>query len=358
MRRFIFIICVLVLIIVASYFLTISEPSVRKITKSYLPLSPTVTHIVNKPMTKTLFVPYWTMSGHVDSSGYDQLVYFGITADKNGIDETEIGYKSLTNFMNSTDAHKKRLLGVRLLNTDSNTAILNDKNLQNKIISRSVEIAKEKGFDGIVLDFEISALGFDAVTKNISTFETSYADAVRKNNLTFFATIYGDTFARFRPFDVKTIAAHADGIMIMAYDFHKANGTPGPNFPLKDNQDEGYDFETMIHDFLQQTSPEKITVVFGLYGYDWIVDAKGDSVSPADSLSDYKILQKFLISCSYAKCNIIKDPVSAETKITYTDADNKNHIVWFENVQSVAEKTMFLQANGISSIAYWAYSYF
>lgn len=358
MRRFIFSICVIVLILVAAFFLSTSKEPGKKNNVASSFLSPTTTIQPRKAIKKTLFVPYWTMNGTIDTSGYDNIVYFGINADKNGIETNEIGYKNMSNFLSNTSSGKKRLLGVRLLNTDLNTSILDDKNLQNNIISQSILIAKEKGFDGIVLDFEISALGFDTVTKNISNFEISYADSVKKDNLSFYATIYGDAYARFRPFDVKAIAAHTDGIMIMAYDFHKANGNPGPNFPLKDNQDEGYDFQTMITDFLQQTSAEKITVVFGLYGYDWPVDAKGASTGPAVSLSDYKITQNFLNRCTFVNCSIRQDPVSAETKITYTDADNKKHIVWFEDMHSIAQKTTFLTAKGISSIAYWAYSYF
>ncbi|HSW89188.1 MAG TPA: glycosyl hydrolase family 18 protein [Candidatus Saccharimonadales bacterium] len=361
MRRFIFGICLLFLILTAAFFLSTGKPSEKKLVIPLISHAPT-TAISSMPVhkiTKTIFIPYWTMGeSPIDSSNYNQIVYFGISANKDGIDQNEIGYKSISNFLKITNSQAKRLLGVRMINTDVNTIVLTDKNLQKKIIEQSIQIAKEKGFDGIVLDFEISALGFDTVTKNISNFEIVYADTVKKNKLSFFSTIYGDTFARFRPFDINAIASHADGIMIMAYDYHKANGNPGPNFPLKDNQDEGYDFQTMIHDFLQQASSEKITVVFGLFGYDWTVNTNGNSISSAQSLSYSKIEQKFLHACLPINCKLVEDPISSETKITYTDTDNKLHVLWFEDMHSVTQKTNFLKSKGIDSIAYWAYSYF
>lgn len=310
-------------------------------------------------VTKTLFIPYWTVgSQQINTSEYNQLVYFGVSVNVHGIATQEDGYKNIDQFLTLTNRKSKRLLAIRMITTDTNRIVLADKNLQKKIIDQSIHLAKAKEFDGVVLDFEISALGFTTITNNISNFEIKFADTVKENKLLFYATMYGDTFSRFRPFNVKSIASHADGVMIMAYDFHKANGNAGPNFPLKDNQNEGYDFEKMIHDFLQQVPPEKITIVFGLYGYDWTVDEKGNSVDQATSLSDNQIQQKFLNKCAFTNCNVIIDGESAETKILYTDSNQKNHILWFEDVRSIAKKTAFLASKNIKSIAYWAYSYF
>jgi spore germination protein YaaH len=55
---------------------------------------------------------------------------------------------------------------------------------------------------------------------------------------------------------------------------------------------------------------------------------------------------------------ITRDPKSAETKITYTDADKKQHVVWFEDMESVAAKEAYLKTRGISKVSFWAYSYF
>jgi len=314
----------------------------------------------NQPVhqKKTLFVPYWTISNEPLDNTYDTYIYFGTEANADGTMTKDTAYKAIDRFLAVTNKKKQRLLGIRMINTDTNQIVLKDLSLQQKIISQSIQLAKEKGFNGIVLDFEISALGFGSVTKTITDFETSFANTAKKQQIMFYATMYGDTFFRFRPFDVKTIASRADGIMIMAYDFHKANGNPGPNFPLKDNQQEGYDFETMVADFLQQVSPDKITVIFGQYGYDWQVDDKGNSLSQAVALSDNQIKQKFLDACPFTGCNILNDAVSAETKITYVDSEKHMHIVWFENMQSTNKKIQFLTLKDINSVAYWAYSYF
>lgn len=318
-----------------------------------------VTPVKAKNLTKSLFVPYWTLSGDINTSGFNRLIYFGVPADENGLIRSDPGYTGMDRFLALTRfSSARRLLGIRMLDTKTNNLILGDANAQRKIISQSISLAKSKGFSGIVLDFEISALGFGQITKNISIFENSFGESAKNNRLEFFPAIYGDTFSRLRPFDVKAIGDHSTGIMIMAYDFHKAGGNPGPNFPLDDNQSEGYDFRTMIGDFLQQVPAGKITVIFGLYGYDWTIDDKGNAAGAAVPMSDNEIDRKFPAHCTLPDCRVSNDPVSGETKISYTDVNNRKHIVWFENLRSSAKKTDFLKSRGIDSIAYWAYSYF
>lgn len=353
-------------IAIVAYYIFPTHKQIQKITLSqYIkrititPITITPTIVKNHFVVKTLFVPYWTISKEkIDDSGYDQLVYFGITVNKEGIDIKEQGDTTIDQFLALTNPQKKRLLAVRMINSDINTQILHDATLQQSIITQAIKIAKQKGFDGIVLDFEISAIGFVNVTNEISNFETQFAKSVKQQHLQFFATLYGDTFYRVRPFDVKSIASASDGIMIMAYDFHKANGEPGPNFQLHDVLGDGYDFTTMTYDFLEQVAPTKITVIFGLFGYDWTIDAKGDSTHQAVSLSENQIKQKFLGICLYTDCRIELDTTSAETNVLYTDSEGNSHHVWFDDMNSVAKKLDYLQSKGIYSIAYWAYSYF
>lgn len=331
-----------------------------KISSIIMPaISPSSASPVNIAVTKTLFVPYWTMGKDIiDITGYDQLVYFGVTVDTNGINTDDQGYKNLDTFFAKTTTSSKRLLGVRMINSDSNTTVLENSSLQKKIITETIQLAKDKGFDGVVLDFEISAIGFDTLTKEISNFETQFAASVKENSFPFYATVYGDTFVRLRPFDVSVIANASDGIMIMAYDYHKASGDAGPNFPLHGTSDDPYDMVAMISDFAKKVPAKKLMVIFGLYGYDWQLDDQKRSTGQAVALSDYKIQQKFLTNCQLAQCKITRDTTSAETEITYRDASFHNHVVWFEDMQSVEKKIAFLKTQGIFSFGYWAYSYF
>jgi spore germination protein len=210
----------------------------------------------------------------------------------------------------------------------------------------------------VVLDLEIAAIPFESVTNNISDFIVEFADNAKANDLKFVVATYGDTFYRLRPFDIKKIGSKADEVMIMAYDFHKSRGNPGPNFPLRGKDTFGYDMETMIADFSEKMDPKKLTVIFGMFGYDWPVDDKDKSVGNGKSLAYIDSKKLFIDNCSFQKCEWHRDEQSAEIVVRYVDEKNKKHIVWFEDPTSVARKKDFLKKRGISSFSYWAHSYF
>ncbi len=320
---------------------------------------PSVTPIKKKlNAEKLLFVPYWSFDNEkIGSSGFDKLIYFGISVDKNGINKNDIGYLKVGEFSKLAD-EKKRFLTLRMLDSDINFSVLKNKSLQQKVINESLDIARNNSFNGIVLDFEISALPFDSVVKQVDDFVGLFNKGAKNKNLKFYVLLYGDTFYRVRPYDVENIAKNSDGILLMAYDFHKARGDPGPNFPLDGKEKYGYDFKTMVNDFEKVVSIDKLSVIFGLFGYNWPIDEKMKSKGNADILSLNDIKKQFLNNCIYKNCVVRRDKESSENNITYMDEENILHTVWFEDNLSISEKQKYLLEKGIRSIGFWAYSYF
>lgn len=310
-----------------------------------------------KSPSEYIFVPYWSLSKQSENI-YDTVVYFGITAHENGVDTDEQGYKNISQFLKLSSPEQKKLLTVRILNQDIALKVLNETSLQDRIIQDTVDIVKTYSFDGVVLDYETSALFFQNTVDKINAFYKKFSSATHGANLQFLVTVYGDVYFRARPYDVKAIADVSDRVLIMAYDFHKARGNPGPNFPLAGKETYGYDFETMIDDFSRDVDKEKLAVIFGMFGYDWIVDGKGVSSKTGTPLSLNEIKSNILKDCESIKCSITKDVQSAETIIQYQDFLQNNHIVWFENMESMESKKRFAQEKGITSFGYWAYSYF
>ena len=323
-------------------------------------LTPTPTTFVNQnqPVKTSVFVPYWALGDQgTNSQVYDQYIYFGVTPTTNGIAQ-DIGEDRVDDFLKLVPDDKEALVTLRMVDSDTNSAILKNKDAQQKIIAQTVAFAKEHKFSGVVLDLEMSAIPFDTLVQQINTFNADLATAAKQQQLSYTLTLYGDTFFRVRPFDVKTLAKSADTIMMMAYDFNKARANPGPNFPLSGADTYGYDMSKMVDDILRYAPAQKVSVIFGLFGYDWTVDDQGKAVSQGKPLTYVQIKQMFLDKCEYTDCKIKRDPVSAETEVTYKDTDNKKHIVWFEDMQSIQTKERYLKTRGITDYSFWAYSYF
>lgn len=320
-----------------------------------------ISSTVAKPkIQKSIFIPYWALNNNkkLEIYDYQKIIYFGVAASEGGIDKEDPGYKKLKTFSDLSGNSSEKYLTIRMVNSSLNSKVLKNKNLQSKIIKQSIEIAKENFFKGLVLDFEIAALSFESVIKDINDFYKNYYNLSKKENLEFLFTIYGDTFYRGRPYDVRYLAGNSDGVLIMAYDFHKSKGNPGPNFPYTGKGKYGYDFKTMIKDFSKKVPTEKITVILGMFGYDWMIDDKNQPLGIANSLSTNEIKNSFMNDCRFKNCFGFKDKESFETEINYVDFNNNKHIIWFEDENSAKQKADYIRQKGIDSVGFWAYSYF
>ena len=322
---------------------------------------------------KSIFVPYWNINEDLQTTNYDKYIYFGITANNQGINKEEIGFSKLSFFVTATK-DKNTYLTLRLLDNGFNQELLKDTDLQQKIIEQTLEIVKENNFKGVVLDLEIFSLFNTEISSQINDFVQTFYTSLKSNYKSFSIAIYGDTFYRKRPYDLAFIAKNCDEILVMAYDFSKAIGEPGPNFPLARQSDSdggpeaqiyNYDFKLMTKDFLKYVSKEKISIIFGMYGYDWKVDEKKRPITTAKALTLKQIRKEFLNNCQWKDCVVKRDALSRETEINYVYSTVKEdvgymdyHIVWFEDEESVNVKTKYLQEQGIGSVGYWTYGYF
>jgi len=330
--------------------------------KPQLSLSPAVSSV--KPseefqdQSRILFVPYWTLEEKVVSDTFDRLIYFGISANTEGIDTKEDGYKKITKFYKLADTRRDKYLTLRMIDSKANFAILENKDAQKNVINQTITLAKEKEFTGVVLDLEVIGLPFNSVINQINEFVKQFYTKSKENKLEFSIMLFGDVFYRVRPYDVKKIAQYGDKIFVMSYDFHKAGGAPGPNFPFSGKEKYGYDFKTMTDNFSKIVGIEKLVIVFGLFGYDWTVDENNHAIKPGVALSLNNAKKKFLQNCEFKNCSVKRDSISSETEVHYKDAQEKNHIVWFEDEESVLKKKEYLKEKGITKTAFWAYSYF
>lgn len=306
---------------------------------------------------EALFIPYWTLSNTKITENFERYIYFGVTEDSSGLAVDEPGYQNLALFLQYVPREARKDMTIRMLDSSLNLATLKDTKKQAELIDHAVLWAKKDAFDGVVLDLELAALPFDSLIKQINDFSKIFYEKTKKENLHFAMTIYGDTFYRVRPFQVKSLQNTTDEIMVMAYDFHKTGGTPGPNFPLNENGIYGYSFSLMLKDFLRFVPPEKLTIVFGMFGHDWIIDTEGKPLGTAESVSLNNIKQ-LVNRCIILRCQRSRDDVSSEMKVTYTDEQERRHIIWYEDEESVKKKKALAEKNGIHSFAYWAYGYY
>lgn len=333
----------------------IRQPVVVQATPSLAPL-PTTVPVARRA---SLFIPYWSELTENDLfDGYDRLIYFGLTANRQGIVTTDPGYKNYQTFLNLPARGTEKWVTLRMLDSDLNMSIIKDEKAWAVIAKDMIATVEDNKLDGIVFDFELSAIAFDSLTNDITKFYRYLYDSAKNSNIPFAITMYGDVFSRRRPFDVARLNFLCNEMMIMAYDFHKSRGEPGPNFPLAGAEKYGYDMKLMTDDFLKYVAPEKLSVIFGMYGYDWTVDERQRPISAAKSLTLSQINTKFVSDCALKNCVITRSDKAGENEVNYVDEYAGFHVVWFEDEQSVKSKMEYLKGRGITKFGRWAYGYF
>src|SRR5215469_6008763 len=153
--------------------------------------SPTIVIDQLKKTNTALFVPSWTAETIIDTS-YDHFIYFGISPTREGIDTSTTG-KTLSDFLKAAPVGKDTFLTLQMQDTDINAAVLQNKTLQQKVISQTIDIAKENDFSGIVLDLEMGGIPFSALIDEVNNFTKALNTQAKAKQLQFDVTLYGDT---------------------------------------------------------------------------------------------------------------------------------------------------------------------
>lgn len=303
-------------------------------------------------LKKSIFVPYWSSLSQDTGSQYDSYYYFGIVPMKDGAIENEVGLQNKT-IVNAIPEKQKKLV-VRMLDTQVNEALLSEKAAQNTFISQTREILTKNAFSGLILDIEIPFTLQADKKEQITKFVQLICTSVKEDYKTCGVLVYGDFLYRNRPYDLQSLSKVSDTLLFMAYDLNKPGGEPGPNFNFQEKQKYGYDFKTMIRDVLVLVPKNKIEVVFGMYGYDWTLNEQGTPLKSAKPLSVSQI-KAFI---SHQSNLIITQNEAKEKKVSYTDSEGKQHVLWYEDEESANVKTKYLIEQGIGRVSFWAQSYF
>ncbi len=320
------------------------------------------------PPEGSIFIPYWKVTSFsepvlpetIKHKNVRNIIYFGVTSNEFGaLDKSEPGFTNLAKFSEkATSITGRKLLTVRLMNEDITESLLSNTTYQEALINETLALSQQYNFDGLVIDLEHSVLPTKDTVAEISSFLELFATKTQAQDQYFAVALYGDTFYRQRPYDVEKIGSFSDEVLIMAYDFHKSYGEPGPNFPLFKGKAYSYDFATMINDFTKLIPAQKLTVLFGLFGYDWSVDDKNRPAKAGKALTLSNVEGALLPKCPALNCKKERDNFTHEMNISYTDNSGQRHSIWYEDILSLQAKTSYLSTKRVFSIGYWAYGYY
>ncbi len=145
-------------------------------------------------------------------------------------------------------------------------------------------------------------------------------------------------------YDYAFLAANSDGLVLMNYDEHYAEGDPGP---IASQQW----FTNNLIQKLKIIPRDKLICGVGSYGYDWLMpDRRGTRKKPdAVSVS----VQEAWLSATDADATIDFDSDSLNPHFAYLDDNNHRHELWFMDGVTVLNQMRAAKALGIQTFALW-----
>ena len=213
-------------------------------------------------------------------------------------------------------------------------------------------LAGNPSYRGITLNFQ--EIPSEAQQGYMALLASLYQDFQARKLKLFVNTPVGND-----DFDLKYMADHSDGLLLMNYEQHLIGTGPGPVAA----QDW---FVDNLKNTLKMVPKEKLICSIGSYGYDWEM-----SLPPVDPKHPGKVPKGFVPqvlsttemstqtawqAAEDADAQIELDPDTLNVHFAYDDDDANPHVrhqVWFLDAVTVLDEMRAARALGIETFALW-----
>ena len=216
--------------------------------------------------------------------------------------------------------------------------ILSDENKQKKHISKIISLLVEKGYDGVIIDYE------DLRNEQ----EEAFTNYMRKLSLEvhFVGKTLGisapiETTGRvFHGINVVAVSEVVDRMHLVSYEEFGSETEPGPIASI--------DWvNTIIKNIVDQgVSPSKLVLGTAHSGHDWII-------SPSKEFFKDTTTKGVLSIFSEKNATLKWDEKTQSRFFEYKDDSNSNHIVWLEDSKSFKAKIGLAKSYKIQGIFIW-----
>jgi spore germination protein len=210
---------------------------------------------------------------------------------------------------------------------DVAAAILASPESRRRHVAALVDLALDKGYDGIDIDWEEIPPGD---RDHFSAFVEELSSALHKEHRLLSIAVFPKTsepgqWDLQKPYDYRRLGAVVDEFKIMTYSFSGPWGEPGPQMPLT--------WAGAVLTFAAGlVPPDKTYLGLPFYGFDW----HGDDVTAVHS-DDVKAL-----AARYHP-KVTRDAASNEAVLTFTDESGLEHVVYFQDRVAIAAKIEMLR---------------
>ncbi|MEY8755118.1 LysM peptidoglycan-binding domain-containing protein [Peribacillus frigoritolerans] len=220
--------------------------------------------------------------------------------------------------------------------------ILTNTSVQNKFLNNIVTTAKKYGFRDIHFDFEYLR---PADREAYNQFLRKARDRFKKEGWFISTALAPKTSAEqkgrwYEAHDYKAHGEIVDFVIIMTYEWGYSGGPPMAVSPIGPVRD-------VLEYAVTDIPSNKILMGQNLYGYDWtlpfVQGSTARAVSPQQAI---QIAADNDVSIEY-------DETAQAPHFNYTDIEDRQHEVWFEDARSIQAKFDLLKELNLRGMSYW-----
>ncbi len=314
------------------------------------------------------FAPYWTLDKmqNVDFSVLTTLSYFGIPVGGDGnLDRGDVGYTSFES-QQATDLFKRAhqhgtsvVLTLTQMDQGDIISLLNNPAGQQATIDQAVGLVKDRGIDGINVDFEyITDPGQDyrnKFTKFVADLTYRMHQEVPNSKVT--VSVLASSVKEPKLYDIRYLSENSDGIFMMAYDFATTTADNAmPTAPLHGYQNGTYwyDVATAVNDFLTQMTPTKLILGVPWYAYNYAVSQPG--VKAVTSAWSSGVSQTYSIATDNvpAQQQGWDNEGDVGWKAYFDSYSGVWRMVFLDDVRSLGMKYDFAKEKNLGGVGIWA----
>lgn len=226
--------------------------------------------------------------------------------------------------------------------SDIVATILRNDELQETLITNILETIKEKGYQGINVDFEYV---YPEDRENYNNFLRRMVARFRPEGLLVTTALApkestDQTGLLYEAHDYQAHGEIVDFVIIMTYEWGWAGGSPLAIAPINKVRD--------VLDYATTVIPSsKIMLGVPLYGRDWKVPwVQGTLARTVSPLEAIRLARTYQVEIHYNET--FQSPF-----FNYTDASGQQHEVWFEDARSVQAKYDAVKAYQLRGVSYW-----
>jgi cellulose synthase/poly-beta-1,6-N-acetylglucosamine synthase-like glycosyltransferase/peptidoglycan/xylan/chitin deacetylase (PgdA/CDA1 family)/spore germination protein YaaH len=212
-------------------------------------------------------------------------------------------------------------------------------------------LAANPTYRGLSIDFEeipaAAQPGFEALIAAL------YDDFHPRNLRLYINTPVGD-----KDWDLKFMADHSDGLLLMNYDEHQVESDPGPIA----SQDW---FIDNLKNVLKIVPKDKIICSIGSYGYDWTMSLPPEPTGKQRGRKPKPLPEKILAAHDLSTQDAWQEAADSDSQIdldddslnvhfAYDDVDaHVRHQVWFLDAVTILNQMRAARELGIQTYALW-----